>query len=220
MALASTLARGDAPVAGAARRLYRSWWWSVPLALALTAAVVLVVQAARYQPLVWGGGVGDGYPGVAGTGNAQRINDAHNQEGQYFVASTVGSFVVSFTITNTGAHAVTIDGARLLPFSFQTLPYSGALSFGALMNVPDAQGAATPVRHGLGVAAGQTVYLALRVTLVSHCTYPDATLGFNTIYLRSHYLGFSHDVTVTLPTTFLMAEPTPRQPGAVCPATT
>jgi hypothetical protein len=83
------------------------------MALAV-AAVVLTVLAATYQPVSYGSWSGLSLvPGMPHAKGVRWVNKFGASGGDFYVPPQQGTFTISASITNDGAHAVIIEGVSL-----------------------------------------------------------------------------------------------------------
>ncbi|MFI5052456.1 MAG: hypothetical protein ACHQBP_05965 [Acidimicrobiales bacterium] len=211
----------DTPTSSAVAQWLRRFWWSVPLALVVVATVVLVGEAAVYQPLVFGGGWGEGLPGVAGSGSARVVNNQYGAQGEYYVPPTTRTFVLSFSVTNDGPHAVTIEGASAVAPGQGASPWP-VLPVGPALYLRNSRPPTVKPVKGFSIGPYSTIYIALRLTMASRCYVKDGWTSVDRVYLSTRYHLFTHEVALALPTSFIMHEPAPpgaEMTGVVCPAT-
>jgi hypothetical protein len=210
------LIQSEPSTANALRRWLRRFWWTVPAALVAVAAIVIISQTAVYQPLVFGGEEG-AVPGPGGQ-HIRIINNSEGQTGQYFVPPFISTFGLTFSVTNVGSHTITIEGASVNNPDFPTPPWP-LTPVGPALHEPNVANPLPQRLAGLSIVPNQTITIELKFRFVSECYIQYGWTGFNTVYVRTRYVTFSHTLRISLPLTFIFHEPaTVGANGLICPA--
>jgi len=191
--------RAQAPAPG------RRW----PRLVALIAGTVAVggliaasVFAARYQPVVFGGG----YRGPLGPHLISRhVNQTGGMEGQSYLPpqpAEHGSFLIS--LANTGPYPVTIESLRLLP---PGLPAS-AINYGRPLRIvgeptytlEDLRRGQRPPgpRRLAGAVLSPRESIYVRVPFVTaRCWLPNTTTSVTGIWVTTRWLLFTRQVLIS-----------------------
>jgi len=166
--------------------------------LVIAAAAILTPLAATYQPVTYTAGSGsDPFPGLPQGKGLRWINSTGLVLGDLYIPPQRGPFTISASITNTGTHAVTIEGISLLRVGGRYWPVAPA----------------GPARYYRGGSQQTAMHLLKNVTLrpgdliiigipvrTDPCASKTSWVRVDTFGVRERFLFFTHTVQIPFST--------------------
>jgi hypothetical protein len=178
------------PETGSARRRGRfRWWWLLPPAgLVVAVLAILTALAATYQPVEYGpaSGIG-GFPGQPTAKGWRWVNTSGKVTGDLYVPPQKGPFNISFSIVNSGTHAVTIEGISL-PREGPVTPAGPAQYYPAGSQHPAAH-----LLRNVALRPGDSIIIGILVRSWP-CASKSAWTTLDTVGVRERFLFFTHTV--------------------------
>lgn len=209
---------------GSPGRRHRPWRRRILLALGavVTATVVvLALLAALYQPVRFGDSYGGAFPGLPmGTG-IRTVNNFGGATGQTYVPQQRGVFTLTESIQNTGPETVTILAVSILspqqqaddtPAGIAPWPLTPA-GTPRWMN-PEHTGPNGHIASSSGsfttsvlLAPGESLNVGIPLRMSGRCYDPADYTGNDVFYVKERFGIFTHWVTVTVDSPWVLHAP-------------
>jgi hypothetical protein len=187
----------DPETDSAGRRGRFRWWWLLPpAALAVAAIVILTMLAATYQPVASGAFSGLSLvPGLPHGQGVRWVNTFGATDGDLYVPPQRGPFTLSTSITNTGTHAVTIEGVSLLGTDghWPVIPIGPARYY--LVKGGPGQPALHLLRN-VTLRPGDMMVIGIPVRAAAPCARKNDWTSIDSFLVRERFLSFTHTVPV------------------------
>jgi hypothetical protein len=187
------------PEPGSARRRGRfRWWWLLPpAALAVPAVVILTVLAATYQPVASGDFYGLSLvPGLPHAKGVRWVNTFGAASGDLFVPPQQGPFTLSASITNTGTHAVTIEGVSLRRPGEPSWPVTQTGPARYYLVKGGAQQPTVRILKNVTLRPGDMMIVGILVRAAAPCAEMNDWTSVDSFLVRERFLSFTHTVPV------------------------
>jgi hypothetical protein len=159
------------------------------------APAILTALAATYQPVAYGpeSGIG-GFPGQPTANGWRWVNTFGAVTGDIYVPPQRGPFSISFSIVNSGTHAVTIEGVSLPGTgNWPVTPAGPAQYYPAGSQYPAAH-----LLRNVTLRPGDSIVIGIPVR-TGPCASNVGWTGLDTVGVKERFLFFTH--TVQMPFT-------------------
>jgi hypothetical protein len=205
------------PEPGPASKRRRPFYLATGLVAVLAGVVlVLVLLAASYQPLGFGGAEGDQFPGLPAAVGIRSVNN-FAALGDRYVPPKRGEFAILESLENLGSRSVTVEAVTVrMPGQVASWPLvmAGRVLYmpGEYQHGERVWNSGRPV-EGLSLAPNEDVWLGIPLRMAYSCYVNGGTAGQDAFYVEEKFLTFTHWVTIRFAAPLLMREPEPASSG-------